>query len=192
MSDLVDATDELDTNYYMLPASYLAYLKATPVSEGGTLEIPSSELTKDYGSSTGYNLAISDCAYALYLDKLTECFPDYDVDVSGKLIPEILSSKMSLNNPASYKILQGICLEITSIMFCMNNDMSYFEFLSPRDVKRVRTNLSFMADWCSSYQEYRYLVRYLRRAEIDLGFIENFVTVLFNQAKVQSDLTSSD
>lgn len=192
MTDLVDSSDTLDNDYYLLPASYLTFIKGTPLNADGTLDITSEELNKDYGNSVGYSLAISDCSYLLYTDRLTDCFPDYTTDVSGKLIPEIMSSKMKVNNSASYKLLQGICLEITSIMFCMNNDITYFEYLSPRDVERVRKNLSFIADWCSSYTEYRYLVRYLRRAEIDLGFIENFITVLFNQAKVQSDLTSSD
>lgn len=192
MSDLVDASDDLDNDYYMLPASYLTFIKGTPIYNGSTLDIPSNELVRDYGSEKGYNLAISDCSYTLYTSKLNQCFPDYDTDVSNKLITAIMNSNMEINNPATYKILQGVCLEITSIMFCMNNDMSYFEYLSSHDVRRVRDNLSFVADWCSSIQEYRYLVRYLRRAEIDLGFIENYITVLFNQAKVQSDLSSSD
>lgn len=97
-------------------------------------------------------------------------------------------TRMFHDHPGVYQVLVMQYLEITSIMWAIQNQPDLINNVSKHDIIRTRKNLNVLCTWLGDYSNilnkkreyYIHMITRLRRLEVDLGFIQERLGYIIN------------
>lgn len=98
----------------------------------------------------------------------------------GQLTEQMAQTDMFHYYPGAFQVLDFTVLEITALNWAFTNAPRLINYISKKDIKRIRYNLKVMADWCGSHEDYLSFIPRLRRLNIDLGMLENKLNYIIN------------
>ena len=172
-----------DKNNYFDPITLDEYfLYSLPdITSDNRLIIPELQLKTFNGLANQPQLQVSE---------LTKMFQHYTLSylpiffgktpADRSFTNKLAHTKMFSYKPGAYKLLNAVYLEIRSLTWHLDNAPDLIQYISKKDIVRIRYNLRVMADWCGDYTEYVDFIPKLRQLEIDLGFIENKLNYIVN------------
>lgn len=133
--------------------------------------------------------------------------PDYSVSVTGRMVhsllntPEVellsdsvepdsitsmvLNSDLSVYAPDVYLLLRIVVLESFALVYCIEQDRPKLQYMTKRDILRIRENINYIADYFSTQEKYRPMIEKLRDMHISLGYIENQIDVILGRNGVR-------
>lgn len=91
----------------------------------------------------------------------------------SSIIKKVEASDLEESAPNIYKLLQMVILESYTIVNCFTENTDNIKRITEEDVKRVRENLNYVADFMGSYPRYSDIIPDLRELDICFGYIEH-------------------
>lgn len=157
------------------------------INSNHKVNISKEQISKDF-SSTAPNYVMSSSAVN-FQDLIKSATIDftYDPDSNPLIYKVIDDTDLSNNHMAVYTAFQTVFLESMTIMYALNTDSSYLSGISLSDLNRVRKNIRILADWLGDYENYQFLIEYLRTNEIALGYTQNKIDLTLNGLTLRED-----
>lgn len=94
------------------------------------------------------------------------------------LTKKIEESTVSTAAPYIYKLLQIVTLEAFALIFTIEENAVDLKFITKSDIRRVRDNVCYVADYFGTVEEYRPMIAELRSMNIALGYLEGNLNVM--------------
>jgi hypothetical protein len=168
--DLVDTEDETDTSLYM------DIEEIVPVGE-----------EDDYVSELYVPVyRVSVLSRMVHSLLLFDRFQEGEKPLQrNTLTYRVLDTTMATRHPNMYILFQAVVLELFSFTYVSREDTARLRFLTHIDIKRLKENIDYLADFCGEHKSYFHLISYLRSAKIAVGYIENQVNVIMDTRVVR-------
>jgi hypothetical protein len=168
-------------------AELVRFVSSIPILNDGT--IPTNSI--DSGST--FASTLYDATYSLsVVARLTQDLIKNDKIelVSGEtdsttIVHRALNSDLSSYTPTIYLLLKSVVLESFSILYMMDNDPVNLQYVSAKDIRRVRQNVNFIADYFSTEPKYYHMIENMRDINISFGYIENQIDVIMKERGVR-------
>ncbi|ADH03182.1 gp36 [Bacillus phage W.Ph.] len=100
-----------------------------------------------------------------------------DVD-KNTVVALTRDSDLSSTNPRMYTLIVSTVLEAFSILYTIESESPDISYLTKKDFKRVRENVSYIADYFSTERKYRHMISAFRDFELSFGYMENQVDTM--------------
>lgn len=111
--------------------------------------------------------------------EIVEVTPD-----STTIVERAFDSNLASAYPEIYLLLRAVVLESFSLLYMIDNDPAQLQYMSQKDIRRVRTNVNFIADFFSIVPAYYFMIENMRDMNISLGYLENQIEVIMSERGV--------
>lgn len=91
---------------------------------------------------------------------------------NNTIVNKVEQTSLKLQSPRMYLIMQSIVMEAYAIVNCFVESPEYLKYLTEKDVAIVRSNVNYVADYLSDYEEYNSIVLDLRDLDLCFGSLE--------------------
>jgi len=96
----------------------------------------------------------------------------------NSITSKVINSDLSYYEPSIYLLLRAVILESFSFTYHIENDREKLRYASERDVRRVKDNINYLADYMSTEEKYLHMIEVLRDMYISFGYIEHQIDVI--------------
>ncbi|GAA5351232.1 hypothetical protein [Bacillus licheniformis] len=97
---------------------------------------------------------------------------------SNTIVMKALNSNLSSFSPDIYLLLKAVVLESFSLLYNIENSPKNLQYVSARDIRTIKTNTNFIADFFSTDPKYYHMIENMREMNISFGYIENQIDVI--------------
>lgn len=130
-------------------------------------------------------LQLSELAKQKLIEIQTEDVPVLEREFNDNtIVHKANDTLLRVQAPRMYLILQSIVLEAYAIVNCFVESPQSLKYLTEEDVSIVRSNVNYVADYLSDYDEYNSIVLDLRDLELCFGSIELQLPLIKKEANV--------
>lgn len=151
----------------------ITYLEDMDVNNDGTIPISENSMQTEFGNLTKPILKVSHLSVNFYKNILPSLTYDFSSLDQYSIIYKMIVSDLRTSHPAISQVMQMSILELVAINYCLANDTSEIENITPQDIDRIISNLEIICDWFGDYDKYRQYIPRLREFEISMGYIRN-------------------
>ena len=151
----------------------ITYLEDIDVNDDGSISINENNMKTEFENLDYPTLKVSHLAVNFYKNILPSIPYEFSTLDNYSIIYKMIDSDLRTSHPAISKIMQMNILELVSINYCLANDTSEIENITPSDIDRIRENLEIVCDWFGEYDKYYQYIPRLREFEISMGYIRN-------------------
>lgn len=151
----------------------ITYLEDIDVNDDGSISISENSMKSEFEDLDYPTLKVSHLAINFHKNILPTLTYDFTSLDDYSIIYKMIDSDLRISHPTISKIMQMNILELVSINYCLANDTSEIENITPSDIDRIISNLEIMCDWFGDYNKYCQYIPRLREFEISLGYIRN-------------------
>lgn len=166
-----------------------AFLTNLSINSDHTINIDSSTINKDFKTSVKpvYTISKSAVDFQSLINKADSFDFSYNPDLNPLVYNYINNTDIESNHPAVFAVLQMTSLESMVVQYALDVDETYLSGMTINDLNRTRKNLRILADWLGDYDNYQYLVEYIRDNEIALGYAQNKIDIGLNGITLRED-----
>lgn len=104
---------------------------------------------------------------------------------SNTFTQKVLNSQLKNEALDIYTLTQSVVLEAFALVYHIREDKTGLRYMTLKDMKRVRTNLSYIGDFFGTKKEYYHLIEDVRNMNIALGYIEHQIDTIQNSKAVR-------
>lgn len=118
-------------------------------------------------------LQLSELAKRVLKEIQTEDIPTLEREFNeNTIVKKANNTLMRVQAPRIYMMLQTIVLESYALVNCFVENPQLLKYITPEDLHIARSNLNYVADYLSKYDEYNSVVLDLRELDICFGSLE--------------------
>ena len=163
-------------------ADLIRFISNIPVLNDGTIPVNSIETNESF-SSTLYEPTYSLSVVA----RLVQSTLSGDtIEVSSEplgadtVVYKALNSDLGSYAPNVYTLLRATVLESFALLYTIDTKPSDLQYMSPNDIRKMKVNLNYIADYLSTEAKYYHMIEGIRNMHNSLGYIENQIDVIMN------------
>lgn len=169
------------------PSDLIRFISNIPILNDGTVPINSLESSELFVSD------LYEPTYALSaLARLTQRTLNSDkIEVvntpldSRTIVSKVLNSDLASYSPSIYLLVRVVVLEAFALLYHIEEESSNLQYVSKRDILRIKDNVNYLADYCGTESKYLSLIEPLRDVHLSLGYIENQIDVIMKDKGVR-------
>lgn len=169
------------------PLDLVRFVSNVPVLNDGTIPLNQMDGTNSSFSSSMYTpvWSLSALARMVQSDLNSDKIELINIDLDPSTIVYMaLDSDISMYAPDIYLLLRAVVLESFALLYSIETGSANLQYVSSNDFDNIKTNIGYIADYCSSQENYYGMIDTLRNMRISLGYIENQVEVIMTDRGV--------
>ncbi|QIG60849.1 putative assembly chaperone [Listeria phage vB_Lino_VEfB7] len=101
---------------------------------------------------------------------------------------KISASRLKIEAPYMYLIAQSIVMECFALIYSIEEKQDMLRYIEVGEVKQVRDNINYLADYLADKPEYSSIVTDLHDMEIAVGYIENQIPIIQREIRLNGSL----
>jgi hypothetical protein len=101
------------------------------------------------------------------------------------VVSKAFNSDLASYAPNIYLLLQAVVLESFALLYHMETDSGNLQYVSHKDIQKIKTNINYIADYFGSEPKYYSFIETMRVMNISLGYLENQVDVIMSNRGVR-------
>lgn len=169
------------------PSELIRFISGIPVLNDGTVPVNTLD------SEAAFKSDLYTATYAVSsIARITQDVLNSDkievVDVQlepGTIIKQALNSDLASYAPSIYLLVRMTVLESFALLYHIENDTENLQYVSTRDIKRIRENLNYIADYMGTEPKYYSMIEVLRHTNISFGYLQHQIDVIMNSKGVR-------
>jgi hypothetical protein len=169
------------------PLDLVRFVSDIPVLSDGTIPINTMdgrELYYSYMYEPVYNLS----AIARITQNVLNSDKIEVVNVRlepNTIVSQALNSDLAAYEPNIYLLLRAVVLESFALLYHMEEDSGKLQYVSSKDIQKMKTNINYIADYFGSEDKYYHMIETMRTMNISLGYLENQISLAMNNRGVR-------
>lgn len=169
------------------PLDLIRFISDIPVLSDGTIPVNRTDDVAQFVSDM-YTPVYSLSALAritqgtLKSDKIEVVNVSLDANT---IVSKVLNSDLASYAPDIYLLVRSIVLESFALLYHIEEESSNLQYVSARDIQKIKTNINYVADYFGTDPKYYSLIETMRVMNISLGYLENQVDVIMNDRGVR-------
>lgn len=169
------------------PTELLRFISSIPVMSDGVVPMNTVE------TQITFNSPLYEATYSLSViarmtqDVLTSGkIESVDAPVgAGTIVSQVLDSDLASYSPGIYLLIRMTVLESFALLYHLDRESENLQYVTSRDISRVRENINFINDYLGSEPKYHKMIEILRHMHISFGYLQNQVDVMMNSRGVR-------
>jgi hypothetical protein len=164
----------------MYSAELIRFITGVPVLNDGTIPINTIASNANFVSKLYTpTYALSTVARLVQPDLNNGTIETIDLALGKEtLVYKALQSDLASYAPDIYLLLRSVVLESFAILHTVDNSPVNLQYMSSKDIIRIRTNINYLADYMGTEEKYFYIIEDLRNLNISFGYVENQIDVI--------------
>jgi hypothetical protein len=169
------------------PLDLVRFISDVPVLNDGTIPINTLDETPLYYSYM-YEPVYSLSAIARITQGVLKNGKIEVVNIPldpNTIVSKAYNSDLASYAPNIYLLLQAVVLESFALLYHIETDSINLQYVSHKDIQKIKTNIGYIADYFGSEDKYYSLIETMRIMNISLGYLENQIDVIMNDKGVR-------
>lgn len=98
------------------------------------------------------------------------------------IVSKAINTDISSYEPRLYLLLRATVLESFSLVYYIEQEQQALQYVTQKDIQRIRENINYLADYMSTVPKYRFMIDTMRTMNISLGYLEHQIEVILYSA----------
>lgn len=168
------------------PAELVRFISGIVIDSEGKVHLDQLDVIDKFESDL-YSPAFAVSVMSrMVLDEINQTVELLDMPVEkDSFIGLVLSSDLQAYSPYMYLLAKIVSLECYSVVYCIDEDRNKLRYVTKKDIRRIKENINYLADYMGTEDKYFRMVESLRNMYIALGYVENQLDVIINDREVR-------
>jgi hypothetical protein len=177
-----------NTNAIQQPEDLIRFISNIPVLSDGTIPLNTMSSSNVPYASTLYTPDFSLSILARQTQTVLNDGITFTLDTTPlnptNIVSMALNSNLATESATTYLLLRATLLESFAFLYTIDYAPDKLRYASDTDIKRVKTNINYIADYLSTNSNFYMMIPPLRDMNISFGYIEYQIGVIMSDKGV--------